>query len=374
MATYSLFMSEVSFEEVFVQPDGQGHPPETYWELQGATIEQIVQHPRYLAAQYIELNQVSFTPTTYQFPPTARNLVLKYCNVPGPFVFPAGLQSLTIEGMNLGFPLILPPTLISLFLNICDLVEVPTLPNGLTQLQMDLMSLQGGFLTHLPNPLPPGLNVLSAATNGLEELPQLPDQLISLNVSENQLTRLPALPDGLSSLFAHTNRLTELPALPAGLYNLDIHQNQLRELPLPLPPNLQFRVAYLEGNPWSIPYVRLLERIPEIEAELGYGRNVQEETQRRIRQVLTTELRQANTRRRGRNVSAVQQTLAQTTLPSSGVLNTITSFLSGKTGSSKQQALKLREEATRPNGGPGAQGGGRKRKIKTARKRKNRKS
>ncbi|ENS5276762.1 E3 ubiquitin--protein ligase, partial [Shigella sonnei] len=52
--------------------------------------------------------------------------------------------------------------------------------------------------------------------NELENLPALPDSLLTMNISYNEIVSLPSLPQALKNLRATRNFLTELPAFSEG--------------------------------------------------------------------------------------------------------------------------------------------------------------
>jgi hypothetical protein len=363
---YVLYISDFSPTDVLIQPaiGAYGGPLETVEIMRGA-LEYLVTTDLYQNSVSLRLSQVVFTPETYQFPRECTSLELDRCIVPGPFPFPQGLQHLTITTMDLGFPLVIPPQTRTLILENCLLPDLPAIPETVQTLKMNLMTIAGDFMHQLPA-LPNGLVVLEAETNGLAALPPVPPGIIELNVAENLLTELPPLAPTLRYLRAHTNRLTRLPPLPASLEYLNVHTNLLESLPLPLPPNLRITEEGLMANPWNPLFEWFFNRFQELYQQLGWQQDAQ--IQQQIRQELNTEVqRLANLRQKGRNVSAANQTLRG--LVPRNVLGAVTRFLSGESGAPKAQTLKLREKATRPHSGPGV--GGRRRKRKTMRRRRN---
>lgn len=358
MAQYSLFVSEFGDTEVTIQPSAgsYGGPQETVEVYSNSKLEDLVATPLYQNAVGLTLIQVSFTPQSYKFPVGCQSLKLDRCLVPGAFQFPQQLRYLMIKSMNLEFPLVCSPPIESISLENCLLLDIPVIPETVRSLQLNLMTIAGEFMDHLPA-LPNGLEILEAETNGLTVLPPLPPNLTTLSVSENLLTELPALPSTLRYLSAHTNRLTELPALPATLEHLNVHTNLLQSLPLPLPPKLRITEEGLMNNPWNRLFTWVFNRVIELYQKLGWGQS--EYVQQQLRQELKVELEKANIRQKGRNVAAAK--LLNTTVPGDP-LGSIIGFLSGKSGTQKQQTLKLREELSRPYGGPGV--GGRRTRSK----------
>ena len=91
--------------------------------------------------------------------------------------------------------------------------------------------------------LPPNLILLACYQNQLTSLPTLPSSLNYLYCYQNQLTSLPALPSSISWIYCNQNQLTSLPTLPASLVNLQCNQNLLTYLPF-LPPSVNSLICF----------------------------------------------------------------------------------------------------------------------------------
>ncbi|BET61231.1 NEL-type E3 ubiquitin ligase domain-containing protein [Yersinia pseudotuberculosis] len=151
---------------------------------------------------------------------------------------PESLNTLNVcDNPSLQFPNNWPSNLMYLNIADCELTELPTLPNTLTELSADF--------------------------NQLRTLPDtLPISLLRLSVTSNQLTQLPeTLPASLSFLMILGNRLTALPEnLPSSLRCISAEYNQLSQLPdlARLPQNCEL---LLEGNPLSASTLLALQHL-----------------------------------------------------------------------------------------------------------------
>lgn len=151
---------------------------------------------------------------------------------------PESLNTLNVcDNPSLQFPNNWPSNLMYLNIADCELTELPTLPNTLTELYAD--------------------------SNQLRTLPEtLPISLLRLSVTSNQLTQLPeTLPTSLSLLMVLGNRLTALPEnLPGSLRCISAEYNQLSQLPdlARLPQNCEI---LLEGNPLSTSTLQVLQHL-----------------------------------------------------------------------------------------------------------------
>ena len=115
-----------------------------------------------------------------------------------------------------------------------------------SQLFLTTLYLSSQGLTELPD-LPNELKELNCAdNNNLETLPELPDGLRTLYCFANSLTTLPELPNGLKELSCAANYLETLPELPNGLKKLSCSGNQLETLP-ELPDGLEELYCSLNG-------------------------------------------------------------------------------------------------------------------------------
>lgn len=119
----------------------------------------------------------------------------------------------------------LPPCIDYIKINKIPLTSLPTLPDGLTD-----MNIKNTLLTSLPA-LPHGLTYMNIKNTLLTSLPALPDGLTELVVINSPLTRLPMLPHGLPNLVVRNTLLTSLPELPDELMNLMVSNTPLTSLP-----------------------------------------------------------------------------------------------------------------------------------------------
>lgn len=155
-------------------------------------------------------------------------------------------RHLNLSDLNISsLPDHLPPCIYYIKINRIPLTSLPTLPDGLTDMNikntplislpalpdgLTYMSIKNALLTSLPA-LPDGLTELVVSDTPLASLPMLPDGLPNLVVSHTLLTSLPVLPDGLMNLMVSNTPLTSLPALPDSLSHMDISETSLTELP-----------------------------------------------------------------------------------------------------------------------------------------------
>jgi Leucine-rich repeat (LRR) protein len=125
------------------------------------------------------------------------------------------------------------------------LEQLPELPDNIVYLNLGVTGIKTlpklpsklrelicdmGCLKELPA-LPDTLISLKCKGNLLSELPKLPETLIFLQCSYNRLERLPPLPSKLEVLFCEKNQLKQLPELPLSLAKLYVADNQLSVLP-----------------------------------------------------------------------------------------------------------------------------------------------
>ena len=103
-----------------------------------------------------------------------------------------------------------------------NLEELPELPHNLIYLDCGWNKLK-----NLPLCLPPNLQKIHCGYNNLISLPDLPCNLKELHCHCNKLTSLPRLPDTLEKLNCNNNLLINLPKLPNNLINLDCIGNQI---------------------------------------------------------------------------------------------------------------------------------------------------
>ncbi|PSH49546.1 hypothetical protein BA193_20035 [Yersinia pseudotuberculosis] len=151
---------------------------------------------------------------------------------------PESLYRLNVcDNPSLQFPNNWPSNLMYLNIADCELTELPTLPNTLTELSADFNQLRT-----LPDTLPISLLRLSVTSNQLTQLPEtLPASLSFLMVLGNSLTALPEnLPSSLSCIGAEYNQFSQLPDLAR------------------LPQNCEF---LLEGNPLSASTLLALQHL-----------------------------------------------------------------------------------------------------------------
>ncbi|BFI65061.1 hypothetical protein okayama3_06460 [Yersinia pseudotuberculosis] len=151
---------------------------------------------------------------------------------------PESLNTLNVcDNPSLQFPNNWPSNLMYLNIADCELTELPTLPNTLTELYADFNQLRT-----LPDTLPTSLLKLSVTSNQFTQLPEtLPASLSFLMVLGNSLTALPEnLPSSLSCISAEYNQLSQLPDLAR------------------LPQNCEL---LLEGNPLSASTLLALQHL-----------------------------------------------------------------------------------------------------------------
>ncbi|CNC65708.1 leucine-rich repeat domain-containing protein [Yersinia similis] len=151
---------------------------------------------------------------------------------------PESLETLNVcDNPSLQFPNNWPSNLKYLNIADCELTELPTLPNTLTELYADFNKLRT-----LPDTLPTSLLKLSVTSNKFTQLPEtLPASLSFLMVLCNSLTALPEnLPRSLSCISAEYNQFSQLPDLAR------------------LPQNCEL---LLEGNPLSAGALQELQHI-----------------------------------------------------------------------------------------------------------------
>ncbi|WP_342221651.1 hypothetical protein [Candidatus Fukatsuia endosymbiont of Tuberolachnus salignus] len=126
---------------------------------------------------------------------------------------------------------------VELDLSGCDLTHLPEKLPPLVQ----VLKVAGNWLTHLPEKLPPSLRELDVSYNQLISLPEnLPPSLKVLCVTANCLTKLPKnLPPLLQELYINHNQLDDLSEnLPGSLEVLNVAANCLSHLPITLPMKL----------------------------------------------------------------------------------------------------------------------------------------
>ncbi|CNM12533.1 NEL-type E3 ubiquitin ligase domain-containing protein [Yersinia pseudotuberculosis] len=151
---------------------------------------------------------------------------------------PESLNTLNVcDNPSLQFPNNWPSNLMYLNIADCELTELPTLPNTLTELYADFNQLRT-----LPDTLPTSLLKLSVTSNQFTQLPEtLPASLSFLMVLGNSLTALPEnLPSSLSCIGAEYNQFSQLPDLAR------------------LPQNCEL---LLEGNPLSASTLLALQHL-----------------------------------------------------------------------------------------------------------------
>jgi Leucine-rich repeat (LRR) protein len=119
--------------------------------------------------------------------------------------------------------------------------ELPELPEGLISLTCSL-----NHLTSLKN-TPSTVQFLVVSRNEISTLSWMPQGLTSLAVSYNKLEHIDGFPPSLTLCNISYNQLTFLPPLPATIQQLDCKHNNLIELPASLPTSLQRLLC--SGNP-----------------------------------------------------------------------------------------------------------------------------
>jgi len=225
-------------------------------------------------------------------------------------------------------------------------------------------------LSTLPD-IPDGTVELNFRYNNITSIPRLPASLRKLNCSQNKLKSLPDLPPQLEELDCGDNNLTSLPPLPDTLIVLHCGDNPLKSVPK-LPPNLKFfsafnsRLTYIPEMPESLERIHL-EYTPLEEPFLTFRNNYYldkgydwDNAFDNLKKVVNSYY--AN-KRHETNLMTLTETVGPSYAPD--LEAHIGSFLSGKTGTIKQQKIKLKESLSRIPGAPGAS---RKRKARKLRK------
>ena len=310
------------------------------------------------------------------------------------------VQILKIKNVNLSqlsVPLVFPTEALAIELKDCSLPVCPPLPKKLLELRLDRNAgitelpelpprLQKLFcrrtgLTHLPE-LPESLQVLGVNDCALQDtparpaIPNFPDSLYYIDITRNQVQRIPPLPRYLhTGVFSH-NQISEADfedVIVEGYERLRIFfdNNQFTQIPLPLPRNVG--VDTFANNPLNEPFAGLYATYT---AAGWQGEAAFRQAMGQLAQQLEA---QEEAREAARNLAAAQALRAPvehntganwyygpktTQVPTQGPLNVIASFLTGKSGTQKQQASQLREFVSRPLGAPGAQGGRRRTRRK----------
>jgi hypothetical protein len=221
-----------------------------------------------------------------------------------------------------------------------NLTVLPPIPSTVKNLDC-----AGNRLTALPE-LPQSLKILTCSRNQLTNLPELPGSLYMLFCDNNRLVSIPRLPDTLNTLSCSSNRLTELPNLPDSLRGLNCTINQLTTLP-ELPASL--RLVFVGHNPYIAPFSDF------VGTYLATGNVAQ----------LIKSIHGYYAKIKGRNVSAVKQTMARKANLPANIASYIGSFLSGKPGTLNMQTTALHRNA-------GVGGSRRRRKSRKIIKRKSR--
>jgi hypothetical protein len=274
---------------------------------------------------------------------------LKNCTLTVSPIFNEGLQEVRLDN-NAGLTELsaLPASLLKLYCRRTGLTHLPQLPEGLVTLGISNCALQD--------------------TAARPAIPNFPASLIYIDIQHNQVSRLPAIPPALRTLQVSHNQIQFIPTLPDTLERFFCNDNQLQTFPT-FPATVHLDPRYLGNNPLVPPYAAALAAFQaELQAVFaapfdgGYFDRIDQ-----ARQAFRTTIQQLNARQRGRNVAAAKQTLPQAGIPSTGAMNVIASFLTGKPGSAKQQALQLQEEASRAAGAAGV-GGGRRHTRRKGRK------
>ena len=230
-----------------------------------------------------------------------------------------------------------------------NLTVCPPLPNTLITLY-----IQNNNLRELPNFLDvtPNLVTLYCSHNQLTVLPELPQNLGGLICSHNQLTVLQERPQNVISLDCQVNQLTVLPELPSNLEYLYCSKNQLKSLPK-LPSKLQ--VLLCSNNKiTTIPELPILSAIdfnmnPLIEPFRKF-QNQYKDHHSVYEFISRVNAYYKSIRAKGRNVSALKQTLGRTGPLPENIASSIGSFLSGKPGTLNMQTVALKQN-TRIKGG-----------------------
>ena len=258
-------------------------------------------------------------------------------------------RTLDLFNLNLTVCPPLPNTLITLYIQNNNLRELPNFldvtPNLVT------LYCSHNQLTVLPE-LPQNLQMLNCSHNQLTVLPELPQNLGGLICSHNQLTVLQELPQNVISLDCQVNQLTVLPELPSNLEYLYCSKNQLKSLPK-LPSKLQ--VLLCSNNKiTTIPELPILSAIdfnmnPLIEPFRKF-QNQYKDHHSVYEFISRVNAYYKSIRAKGRNVSALKQTLGRTGPLPENIASSIGSFLSGKPGTLNMQTVALKQN-TRIKGG-----------------------
>lgn len=185
---------------------------------------------------------------TVELPQTLQYFSCDYSGLTDIPLLPNSLTYLSCNGNALiTLPHDLPLSLITLLCNDNKLTELPIIPQTVTQLGCSYNQISA-----LPSTLPSGLIYLTCSNNLLNVLPMLPDgiqrlafkynkiqnvdklpsELIELVCDNNELVALPApLPIKLNYLSANSNQLTALPDMPANITRISVNNNKLTTLP-----------------------------------------------------------------------------------------------------------------------------------------------
>jgi Leucine-rich repeat (LRR) protein len=217
-------------------------------------------------------------------------------------------------------------------------------------------------LSTLPD-IPDGTVELNFRYNNITSIPPLPASLRKLNCSQNKLKSLPDLPPQLEELDCGDNNLTSLPPLPDTLIVLDCGDNPLKSVPK-LPPNLKFfsafnsRLTYIPEMPESLEHIHL-EYIPLEEPFLTFRNNYYLDGRYDYANAFDNLKKVVNSyyanKRHETNLTTLTKTTQTVGLPfPEDVEAHIGSFLTGETGTIKQQKIKLKEKLSRIPGAPGA--------------------
>lgn len=249
-------------------------------------------------------------------PPTVKSLLCDYNKLTILPELPPSLEVLVCHANNLKELPNLPDTLKELSCGHNPLVHLPSLPASLTELYVSDAKVET-----LPD-LPEGLQILGCSHNRLSSLPNLPSTLTYLNCIANNLTSLPELPMSLKTLICHNNAITKLPALSNSLENLNCDNNQLTILPK-LPKTLK-KLACVP-NPFIEPFATYVK---------GSDLNT-------IRNSINTYY---ESKEKGRNVSAMKQTLGRQGELPNNMISVIGSMLSGEKGTTNMQLATLKSK------------------------------
>jgi hypothetical protein len=201
--------------------------------------------------------------------------------------------------------------------------RIQTMTNG----RLDLSNLG---LSVLP-PIPEGTRVFICMNNHLKTLPDLPSTLKLLHCDNNELEQLPKLPESLTlGLTCKNNRLVRLPKLPDHLISVICENNRIPTLPI-LPASL--RLLDARNNPLIEPFRSFYAK-----ALTPYGGGIEE-----LRKNINSYY--APIKAKGRNISALKQTLGRQGPLPENVVSYMGSFISGKPGTLDMQATSLKQNA-----------------------------